>query len=64
MKGDLGVMDDVLGVYRLHGSNVTSSTDFKKTGFENSLMVYSIIISRYPELYSCCKKTKMCDLSC
>jgi len=58
MNGDMGFIDEILGIYRLHGSNVTSSDDFKKLGFENSLMVYSIIISRYPELYAQVKKRK------
>lgn len=58
MKGDLGFIDEILGIYKLHNSNVTSSDDFKKMGFENALMVYSIILSRYPELYHEVKKRK------
>ena len=58
MNGDLGFIDEVLGIYRLHGTNVTSSDDFKEKGLENSLIVYSIILSRYPELYSKLKKEK------
>ena len=58
MNGDLGYIDEVLGIYRLHETNVTSSDDFKELGLENSLIVYSIIISRYPELFSLVKKRK------
>ncbi|MCE7699603.1 MAG: glycosyltransferase, partial [Methanobacterium paludis] len=58
MKGDIGFINEVLGSYRLHGDNATSSQDLKKIDFENSLMVYSIIISKYPELYSLVKKRR------
>jgi glycosyltransferase involved in cell wall biosynthesis len=58
IKGKLGFMDEVLGLYRLHSANVTSSPDFKELGLENTLIVYSIITSRYPELYSQVKKRK------
>lgn len=58
MKGNLGFIDEVLGKYRLHDNNVTSSEDIKKNGLEDALIAYSIIISRYPELYSLVKKRK------
>jgi len=58
VKGDIGYLDKVLGSYRLHEANVTSSSDFKKFGLENSLIVYSIILARYPVLHSQVKKRK------
>ena len=58
MKGDMGFIDEVLGSYRLHEANVTSSPAFKELGLENTLIVYSIILARYPELYSQIKKRK------
>lgn len=51
MNGDMGYMDEILGLYRLHGANATSSEDMKELGLENALLAYSIITSRYPELY-------------
>lgn len=58
MNGDIGFIDKVLGEYRLHGNNVTSSEVFKQESLENSLIVYSIILSKYPELHSQVKKRK------
>ena len=58
MNGDLGFIDEILGIYHLHSNNVTSSDDFKELGLENSLIVYSIILSRYPELYPLVKKRR------
>ena len=59
MKGNLGFLDEVLGTYRLHGDNVTSSEDAKKMGFEDALIAFSIILSRYPELYKLVKQRKI-----
>ena len=59
MNGDMGFINEVLGEYRLHGTNVTSSEVFKHEGLENSLLVYSIILSKYPELHSQVKKRKI-----
>ncbi len=58
MKGDIGIMDEVLGVYNLHGSNASLSINMKESGLENALIVYSIIQSRYPELYSLVKRRR------
>ncbi|EKQ52021.1 MAG: glycosyl transferase [Methanobacterium sp. Maddingley MBC34] len=58
MKGDIGFMDEILGMYRLHGANATQSQDMKELGLENALLAYSIIISRYPELYPLVKKRR------
>lgn len=58
MKGDLGFMDDVLGLYNLHGSNASLSKGMKESGLETALIVYSIIQSRYPELHSLVKRRR------
>lgn len=58
MKGDLGFMDEILGVYKLHGANATLSRDMNELGLENALLAYSIIISRHPELYYLVKKRR------
>jgi glycosyltransferase involved in cell wall biosynthesis len=58
VKGDMGFMDEILGMYRLHGANATQSQDMKELGLENALLAYSIIISRYPELYPLVKKRR------
>ena len=58
MEGDVGIMDEVLGLYNLHGSNASLSMDMKKSGLENALIVYSIIQSRYPLLYSLVKRRR------
>ncbi len=58
MKGDLGFMDEVLGLYKLHGSNASLSVGMKESGLETALIVYSIIQSRYPELYSLVKRRR------
>ena len=51
MKGNIGFIDEVLGTYRIHGNNITSSEDAKKFGFEDALIAFSIIISRYPVIF-------------
>ena len=58
MKGNLGFIDEVLGIYRIHDDNVTSTEDAKKIGFEDALIAFSIITSRYPELIKLVKKRK------
>lgn len=58
MNGDIGYLDDVLGKYKIHAGNVTSSDDIKKTGLEDALIAYSIIIAKYPELYSLVRKRR------
>lgn len=58
MKGDMGFIDEVLGTYRIHGNNVTVSEDALKFGFEDALIAFSIIISKYPELRGVVKKRK------
>ena len=58
VKGEMGFMDEVLGLYKLHGANATQSQDMKELGLENALLAYSIIISRYPGLYPLVKKRR------
>ncbi len=58
MKGDLGFIDEVLGLYNLHGSNVSLSMEMKESGLETALIAYSIIQSRYPELYHLVKRRR------
>lgn len=58
MKGKLGFIDEILGRYRIHGDNVTLSDEVKKFGLEDSLIAYSIIIARYPELHSLVNKRR------
>jgi glycosyltransferase involved in cell wall biosynthesis len=58
MKGNIGYTDEILGTYRIHGNNVTSSDDAKKMAFEDALIAFSIIISKYPELMKLVKKRK------
>jgi len=59
MKGNLGYIDEVLGTYRIHGNNVTASEEAKIMGFEDALIAFSIILSRYPELYKLVKQRKV-----
>ncbi len=58
VNGEMGFMDEVLGLYKLHGANATQSQDMKELGLENALLAYSIIISRYPGLYPLVKKRR------
>jgi len=59
MKGNLGYIDEVLGTYRVHGNNVTSSEEAKVMGFEDALIAFSIVLSKYPELYKLVKQRKV-----
>ena len=59
MKGNLGFIDEVLGIYRIHGNNITSSEEAKMMGFEDALIAFSILLSRYPELYKLIKQRKI-----
>lgn len=58
MKGNMGYIDEILGTYRLHGSNVTTDENTKKLAFEDALVAFSIIISRYPQLSSSVRRRK------
>jgi glycosyltransferase involved in cell wall biosynthesis len=59
MEGNLGFIDEVLGTYRIHGNNVTCSEEAKTMGFEDALLAFSIMLSRYPELYKLIKQRKV-----
>lgn len=58
MKGDIGFIDTVLGKYRIHESNVSSSEDADRIGLEEMLIAYTIITVKYPELFPLVKKRK------
>lgn len=58
ISGDVGYIDEILGKYRIHGANVTTSEDIKQTGLEDALVAYSIIIAKYPELYSLVRRRR------
>lgn len=58
MKGNLGFLTEVLGQYTLHEGNATSSQVMRETGLENALIVYAIILAKYPELHSLIKKRR------
>jgi hypothetical protein len=59
MQGNIGYSDEILGTYRIHGNNITSSEDAQNMAFEDSLIAFSIIISKYPELVNLVKKRKV-----
>ena len=58
MKGNIGYTDEILGTYRIHQNNVTYNEDAQMLAFEDSLIAFSIIVSRYPELVNEVKKRK------
>ena len=58
VKGNIGYLNKELGTYRVHGNNITSNSEATKMAFEDSLIAFSIIISRYPNLVSIVKKRK------
>jgi hypothetical protein len=45
-----GSLPDVLGRYRTHGSQTSTSQDAQRVGFEETMMVLAIAGARYPEL--------------
>jgi hypothetical protein len=57
-NGKCVVINEVLGKYRRHDSNITSSDLVKETGFEESMLALGILEARYPELYSLIKKRR------
>ena len=50
-QGKCLVLDEVLGGYRRHAGNVTSSDRLNKIALEENLIALGIVESRYPELY-------------
>lgn len=58
VNGNLGYIDEKLGIYRIHDSNVTKNEDAQKFALEDALVAFSIIISRFPELRGLVKKRK------
>ena len=57
-NGKLGYIDEVLGKYRRHSKNLTGSDAAEKVGFEERLIMLSIVMARYPELYKLIKKRR------
>jgi len=58
VNGDLGYINEVLGLYKLHNANTSQSEDMHELGLENALLAYSILIAKYPELYSLVKRRR------
>jgi glycosyltransferase involved in cell wall biosynthesis len=58
INGDLGFMNEVLGSYKLHQANTSQSDDMRELGLENALLAYSIIMAKYPDLYSLVKRRR------
>ena len=50
MNGKMGYIDEVLGIYRRNGNNVSTNNIRDEIGLEEFLIAYSIIVARYPEL--------------
>lgn len=50
-KGKCFPLNEVLGRYRRHGDNTTSSPGLRATGHEEMMIALAIIESRYPDLY-------------
>ncbi|ACA60196.1 glycosyltransferase [Candidatus Desulforudis audaxviator] len=58
-SGRIGAIKEVLGVYRRHGGNVTSSADLQSRTLEESFIVLGIIQARYPELGHLAKRRRV-----
>lgn len=58
MNGKMGYIDEVLGMYRRNGNNVSTNNIRDDIGLEEFLMAYSIIVARYPELNKYVKRGK------
>ena len=58
MNGKMGYIDEVLGMYRRSGNNVSTNSARDDIGLEEFLIAYSIIVARYPELNSYVKRGK------
>jgi len=57
-NGKFGYIDEVLGKYRRHSKSLTGSDAAEKIGFEERLIILSIVMARYPELYKLIKKRR------
>jgi glycosyltransferase involved in cell wall biosynthesis len=57
--GNCAVLNEVLGKYRRHPQNITSNSIAKNKGFEETLIVLAVIDSKYPELHTLVKKTRI-----
>jgi glycosyltransferase involved in cell wall biosynthesis len=57
-NGKCAVINEVLGKYRRHSHNITSSLISRTKGLEENLIILGIVESRYPELYPFVKKMR------
>ncbi len=57
-NGKLGYIDEVLGAYRRHDTNVSKSGKAQRAWFEEQLIVLAITNARYPELSKLVKKRR------
>ena len=58
-NGRINSIDMVLGVYRRHSNNVTSSSDLAKSALEEQFLVLGIVQARYPELSRLAKRRRV-----
>ncbi|MEM3485213.1 MAG: glycosyltransferase [Candidatus Bathyarchaeia archaeon] len=58
-NGRIGALNEVLGLYRRHKTNVTSSADLQERTLEESLIVLGIVVARYPDLAHLAKRRRM-----
>lgn len=58
-QGNCAVLNEVLGKYRRHDSNITLNTQMKKNGLEEAMVVLGIIEARYPELVHLTRKRRI-----
>lgn len=56
--GPIMALNKVLGLYRRHAKNVTSSNDLLARSLEESLIVLGIVQARYPQLSSLVRKRR------
>ncbi|MFC4769940.1 glycosyltransferase [Effusibacillus consociatus] len=57
-QGKCVVINEVLGKYRRHDNNITSSPLSKHNGFEEGMLVLGVVEARYPELHRYVKKRR------
>lgn len=57
-QGKCAVLNEVLGKYRRHDSNITLNAQMKRNGLEEAMVVLGIIEARYPELVHLTKKRR------
>lgn len=58
-QGKCAVIDEVMGRYRRHANNATSSQLMRDTGIEEAMIVLGIVEARYPELINLTRKRRI-----